>query len=207
MESKKAQRIGIMGGTFDPIHIGHLIIAEEVRERFALEYVLFIPARIPPHKQRSAKEAIHRYNMVKLAIAGNPCFCISDIEMKRPGPSFTIDTLKELRCQYGSNAELYFIAGTDTIRDLPNWNHHEELLGLCEFIGATRPDGSDDIDDIIAYFGDLGQRIHRLRVPKLEISSTELRKRLREGRNVRYLLPDAVLQYIKIHGVYKNERK
>lgn len=205
MESDKRQRVGIMGGTFDPIHIGHLIISEEVREKFNLDYVLFVPARVPPHKQESAKEAIHRYNMVKLAIKGNPRFCVSDIEMKRNGPSYTIDTLREFRQIYGKDTDLYFIAGTDTIRDLPNWNDHKELLSLCEFIGATRPDGTDDIEDIITYFGDLGSRIHRLRVPKLEISSTELRQRLKEGRNVRYLLPDAVLQYIKIHGVYKHE--
>lgn len=201
MSNKK--RIGVFGGTFNPIHFGHLIIAEAVREEYQLEKIIFIPSAVPPHKQKDVLSAKHRYAMTAVAILNNPYFSISDIEMRRSGPSYTVDTIKELKEIYGDDVEFYFIAGTDTIHELPTWKYIDELLELCHFVGATRPDGSEVIDSVIEYFGDLGkERIHRLQTPELEISSTDLRKRLQEGRSVRYMLPKNVIRYIEENNIY-----
>lgn len=204
MSSKK--RIGVFGGTFNPIHFGHLIIAEAVREEYKLEKIIFIPSAVPPHKQKNVLCAKHRYAMAALAILNNPYFTISDIEMRRSGPSYTVDTIKELKEIYGDNVEFYFIAGTDTIHELPTWKYINELLELCHFVGATRPDGSEVIDSVIEYFGELGKaKIHHLHTPELEISSTDLRNRLQNGRSVRYMLPKDVIRYIEEHNIYRNK--
>lgn len=195
-------KLGIIGGTFNPIHIGHLIIAESVREAYELDHVLFIPARIPPHKKAERASALHRLEMTRLAVMTNPNFSVSDMEMKRTGPSYSIDTIRELRKLHGDSVELYFIAGTDTIQDLPNWRKVEEVLTLCNFIGATRPDGTEIIDNIVEQFGELGKKIHQLRVPEVEISSTDLRNRLHSGKSVRYMIPQTVIEYIRQNGVY-----
>lgn len=197
------RKIGVFGGTFNPIHIGHLITAEAVREEYGLEKIIFIPAAEPPHKRFGVVSAEHRYNMTALAIMYNPYFCLSDIEMRRKGYSYTIDTIKHLRSEYGEETEFYFIAGTDTIHDLPNWRFIDELLELCHFVGATRPDGSKIINSVIEYFGEIGEKnIHRLETPELEISSTDLRRRLRKGRSVRYMIPLPVIRYIEEHKIY-----
>lgn len=199
----KEKRIGVMGGTFNPIHLGHLLIAEVSRETFALDKVIFVPAAHPPHKHADVLEAHHRYTMVEVAVLDNPYFTISDIEMKREGPSYTIDTIRAFREEYGADTRFFFIAGTDTIQDLPNWKYIDELLEMCDFIGVVRPDGSDEIEPVLAYFGELGrQKIHRLEVPSFKISATELRQRLRTGRTVRYMMPKSVVDYIKNHDIY-----
>ena len=199
------RRIGIMGGTFDPIHVGHLMTAEAVRDEFGLDKVLFIPAAVPPHKlDQQVTDARHRYLMTVLATTSNPHFDVSSIEMDRPGPSYTIDTIYELRRQYGENTDLFFITGADAIAEIPTWDRIEELLGLCQFIAATRPGFLPNVDNIKEYFGELGSaRIHRLETAELEISSTNLRVRLKRGFSIKYIVPPAVEDYIYKEGLYK----
>lgn len=199
----KTRKIGIMGGTFNPIHLGHLMIAEEAREHFGLEKVIFIPSYITPNKDVYGATVEQRLEMTRLAVCDNPFFMVSDMEIRRKGCSYTIDTLLSLKKTYGESCELYFISGTDTIQDLPNWYEPEKILRICEFVGATRPDGSALIDNIITHFGELGKHIHKLEVPTMELSSTELRYRLQHGLSVRYLLPRRVRDYIIKNEVYK----
>lgn len=196
-------RLGVMGGTFNPIHLGHLMIAEEARQAFHLKKVLFVPSYITPNKDVCGATAEQRLAMTRLATADNPYFTVSDMEMRRRGNSYTVDTLRLLKEIYGPSHSLYFISGTDTIHDLHNWNNPEEILSLCQFIGATRPDGSEQIDSIISSFGELGKNILKLPVPTMEISSTELRRRIRPGLSVRYMMPSAVVEYIRKNGVYQ----
>ena len=198
-----SSNLGIMGGTFNPIHVGHLMIAEEARQQFNLSKVLFIPDSEPPHKDIDGATSAQRLIMTKLAIQDNPYFFVSDMEIKREGTTYTLDTMRAIKKQYGAEHELYFIAGTDTIQDLPNWHDPLALLQICHFIGAARPDGTEAIDNIIDYFGPMGTRIHKLEVPTMELSSTELRYRLRHGISVRYFIPPAVLQYIYDNEVYQ----
>ncbi len=192
-----------MGGTFNPIHVGHLMIAEEARQCFNLSKVIFIPSCVPPHKNVDGASPQQRFEMTQLAIADNPYFDISDMELNRTGYSYTVDTMIALKKQFGPSHELFFIAGTDTIQDLPHWHDPLDILRICHFVGAARPDGTEAIDNIIDYFGPLGHRIHKLEVPTMELSSTELRYRLRHGISVRYFIPPQVLQYIKDNGVYQ----
>lgn len=196
-------RMGIMGGTFNPIHLGHLMIAEEARQTFHLDKILFVPSYVTPNKQVSGATAVQRLEMTRLAVADNPCFAVSDIEIKRQGRSYTVDTLREIKKLYGPSYILYFISGTDTIQDLPNWHRPEEILSLCQFVGATRPDGSQSIGQVIDHFGDLGKHILKLTVPTMQISSTELRRRIANGQSVRYMMPPAVVEYIRKNGVYQ----
>ena len=196
-------RLGIMGGTFNPIHLGHLMIAEEARQVFDLEQVLFIPSYMTPNKEVHGATAQQRLEMTRLATADNPYFTVSDLEMHRQGPSYTVDTIHYLQDHYGHRYSFYFISGTDTIQDLHNWNQPEEILRLCHVIGATRPDGTAGIDPVIESFGDLGKHILRLPVPTMDISSTELRRRLQTGRSVRYMIPPSVLDYIRKNGIYQ----
>lgn len=198
------RKIGIMGGTFDPIHIGHLVTAEAVRIEYGLEKVLFIPAGNPPHKQDlNVTPAMHRYIMTVMATYSNPYFCVSPIELERSGPSYTIDTVKELIKLYGGRTELYFITGADAIHELPTWEQIDELIALCHFVGATRPGCIRSLDDVIKRFGTLGRkRIHRLATPELEISSTDIRERVRNGRSIKYIVPESVESYILKEGLY-----
>lgn len=200
------RRIGIIGGTFNPIHLGHLMIAEVARESFHLEKVIFVPARIPPHKHNDVIDAKHRYAMTAAAVADNPYFEISDVEMRREGPSYTIDTIHYFKKIYGDSVSFYFIAGTDTIRDLPNWKFIDELLEYCHFIGAMRPDGSQVVDTTLDLLGSKAKnRIHLMNVPEMKLSATYLRDRLRHGLTVRYMLPKCVVQYIEKYDIYRKE--
>lgn len=203
--AEKKHRVGILGGTFDPIHVGHLVTAEAVRNEYKLDKVIFIPAAIPPHKQeQSVTPALHRYIMTVLATYSNPYFEVSPIEMNRPGPSYTIDTIYELIEKYGEDTEFYFITGADAIAEIPTWDRIEELLGICQFIAATRQGCLPNVDNIKEYFGGLGQkRIHRLNTPELEISSTDIRARIKNGISIKYIVPLPVEQYIYKEGLYK----
>lgn len=192
-----------MGGTFNPIHLGHLMIAEEARQTFHLDKILFIPSYSTPNKVVHGATAAQRLAMTRLATADNPYFAVSDLEIRRKGNSYTADTLKFLKKLYGPSYILYFISGTDTIQDLPNWSRPEEILSLCQFVGATRPDGTESIGRIIEHFGELGKHILKLTVPTMQISSTELRRRIRDGLSVRYMMPPAVVEYIRKNGVYQ----
>lgn len=197
-------KIGIMGGTFDPIHIGHLVTAEAVRSEYGLDRVIFIPAANPPHKQDlRVTPAMHRYIMTLMATYSNPYFFVSDIELERPGLSYAFDTVTRLIDKFGAQTEFYFITGADAIQDLPTWENVHELLKLCHFIAAARPGCNSSLDDVIDYFGPQGsKRIHRLATPELEISSTDIRDRVKNGLSIKYIVPESVESYIAKEGLY-----
>lgn len=198
-------KYGIMGGTFDPIHIGHLVLAEEVRNKFNLDKIIFIPSGNPPHKDnREVTTAINRYEMTLLATTSNPNFDISSIEIERKGNSYTIDTIKQLRKSYRDKVEFYFITGADAILDLPNWKNVDELLTLSRFIAATRPGFElNEMEEKIKVIEEKYNReIDSIIVPALQISSTDVRNRIREGNSVKYLLPEIVEDYIFKNKLY-----
>ena len=155
------KRIGIFGGTFDPIHLGHLIVAETIMDEFSLDRVVFIPAAVPPHKLgKDISAAHHRYMMTMLAICSNPRFEASDMEMRRTGPSYSRDTLAELIREHGEDTDFYFIVGADSVASLHTWNRIEELLSMCHFVGASRPGCLPDMEEIRRRFGRLAEKIH-----------------------------------------------
>ena len=198
------KRIGIMGGTFDPIHMGHLITAEMVRAEAALDEVLFIPSARPPHKENKGEApAEDRLLMVQCAVEGNPAFSVSDIELRREGPSYTVDTIAALSEQLG-DAELFFITGADAMNDLYRWHEPKRLLQSCQFIVATRQGAP--LDELLIaekFTAEERRHIHVLMTPHLEISSSVIRTRIRAGLSVRYLVPRAVEEYIERRGLYR----
>lgn len=185
------RKIGILGGTFDPPHIGHLIIAEEVRLALELEEVWFIPTYTPPHKDESETDATDRIKMTELAIESNPYFKLNSIEIERSGKSYTIDTMNEL-LKLHPDCEFYFLIGADMVEYLPNWHRIDELLKLIEFVGVKRP----------GYHLKTPYDILTVDVPTIDLSSTELRGRLKENRSVNYIVPEPVYAYIKGEGLY-----
>jgi len=197
-------RLGIMGGTFDPIHYGHLVAAETARVEYNLYKVLFIPTGTPPHKDKTKVTAAElRYEMVKLAITDNPYFEISDIEIKRGGYSYTVDTLRALKERY-PDRELYFITGTDALRELFTWREAETILRLAHVIGAARPgfDATEFLENVRVNHPEFLSRIHYFEVPALAISSTDIRRRVRDGKSIRYLLPEEVRLFIEKMQLY-----
>ncbi len=197
------KRVGIFGGTFDPIHMGHLIVAETIMDEFHLDKVVFIPAAVPPHKlDKQISPAKHRYMMTMLATCSNPRFQVSDMEMHRQGPSYSRDTLAQLLEEHGRDTEFYFIVGADSVENLHTWNRIDELLTMCHFIGASRPGCMPDMEKIAQRFGPLAEKIHCLETPELEISSTEIRYRVGQKRTIRYIVPETVEQYIYKEKLY-----
>lgn len=194
------RKIGIMGGTFDPIHVGHLMIAEAVWDEYKLEKVLFIPSANPPHKHDVLTSAKHRFNMTLLATCSNPHFEVSSIEMDRTGPSYTIDTIKTLKKIYGDDTDFYFIIGADCIHELPTWHKIDELLKICKFIVTKRPSYKLDLSIIAKEFGDYN--IQLLETPELEISSTDIRQRIKKGYSIQYITTEQVQQYIRKEELY-----
>ena len=197
--------IGIMGGTFDPIHNGHLIAAEFARHEFQLDRVIFMPAARPPHKEINAVlDSEHRYKMVKLAIQGNPAFEISDLEMKRTGKSYTIDTIRYF-LEHCPGSDIYFIMGADSLLMMDTWKDYRELSGLCRFVVVTRPgyviEHSDPALENLPPV--LWERMEFLPIPGLYISSTDIRQRVAISRPIKYLLPLEVEQYILDQGLYR----
>ena len=200
-------RLGVFGGSFDPIHCGHLRLAEEARETFALDSVLFVPTQVSPFKTgRTVTPAAHRLEMVKRATADNAAFAVSAIECERGGTSYTADTLRVLRDEM-PDAELVFLTGADALAGLPRWRDPDAVMALARFAVATRPGTSEDeIRSLIAHLPEpWRERIRFFAMTGLAISSTDLRARLKAGRSVRYLVPDAVGAYIAAHGLYKEE--
>ncbi len=198
------KRIGLMGGTFDPIHHGHLVTAEHVRYVGDLDQVLFIPAGSPPHKTGGAAvSAEDRLAMVELAIADNPYFHTCDFEVRQQGPSYSITTVQYLREVLGPDVELFFIIGADAINLITTWMRWRELLTLCRFFAMTRPGYTmEDFSGLAPEPGLLQQRIQVVEVPALEISSTEIRSRIQRGWPIKYLVPHDVEQYICQHQLY-----
>jgi nicotinate-nucleotide adenylyltransferase len=201
------RRLGIMGGTFDPIHYGHLVTAEEARVQFGLVQVVFVPNRHPPHKDpRAVTDPEHRYLMTSLAIATNPFFTISRTEIERDGPSYTIDTIVEFRRHHAGEA-LYYITGADAILQIlrGEWADSPQLLGLCDFIAATRPGFALDHDAVRAnnVTGRHLDNIHFMEIPALAISSTDIRHRVAQGRPIKYLVPEPVENYIAKQRLYR----
>ena len=191
-------RIGVFGGTFDPIHTGHLIVAEVAREALPLDLVVFVPAGQPWRKmERDISPAADRVEMVRLAIASNPFFALSLVDVERGGPSYTADTMADLIQQFGSEACFFFLAGLDAVADLPNWHQPQHLLQLCQIVALKRPGYVFDLKSLDALIPEASTLIQLLTVPEIEISSTELQRRIREGRTIRYLVPMAVEQYIR----------
>lgn len=198
------QRIGILGGTFDPIHYGHLAIAEEARWALDLKLVYVTPAAQQPLKHNGhGASPQQRLEMIRLACASNPAFAPSDIELRRPPPSFTIDTMVEFRALLGANCELWFILGGDALADLPRWRQATRLLELTRFAAVLRPGATVDLAALDAALPGLARRTSLIAGPRLDISSTALRQRIAAGQPVRYQLPDAVIDYIETHRLYR----
>ena len=186
-------KIGILGGTFNPVHIGHLILAEEAREKLALDKIIFIPAALPPHKDNfNIAPAQDRLEMLKLAVKGNKFFAVSDIEIKRKGPSYTIDTLNAFKAKFGRD-ELYFIIGSDLLKYLSEWKDLGQIIKMIKFLVATRP--GYPLEQIPSY-------IQTLAIRAVDVSGFEVRRCIKENKSFRYLVPDTVFNYINKNKLY-----
>ena len=196
------QRIGLLGGTFDPPHLAHLVLGDIAVEALGLSTLLYVPAADPPHKQHEQKTSIeHRLAMLTLAVADNPRFAISRVDIDRPGPHYSVDTIQLMQSQF-PDAEIYFVIGGDSLRDLLSWYRPDLLIERCKLAVLRRP-GADISPDMHAdQLPGLAARIKMVDAPLLEISSTAIVRRLREGLTVRYLVPDTVLTYIQENKLY-----
>jgi len=191
------RRIGVMGGTFDPIHHGHLVAASEVAYNFDLDEVVFVPTGQPYQKERRVVSAAEdRYLMTVIATASNPRFSVSRVDIDRPGPTYTIDTLKDLRAKAEPADELYFITGADALAEILTWHDADELFSLAHFVGCTRP------GHLLSDKGLPDGKVSLVEIPALSISSTECRARVETGEPVWYLVPDGVVQYIAKRALY-----
>ena len=198
-------RVGVLGGTFDPIHIGHLVSAEEAWVELKLERVVFIPAGLPPHKLDHVMSPVeHRLAMVELAIASNPHFAVSRIDIDRFGPCYTVDTIELLRDEWGPGVKIYFIMGSDSLLDILTWHNPRRLIRLCRFAVVSRPGYQVDLDELDALLPGVASRVHMLNAPQLAISSTDIQRRVREGLPIKYQVPKAVEDYIYQHKLYQN---
>ncbi len=200
-------RVGVLGGTFDPIHLAHLIVAEEARVRLELDHVVFIPTGEPWLKAVQPVTTPHvRLEMVRQAVACNPHFQVSSVEVDRPGPSYSVDTLDALRREEGPDAELYFILGMDAVADLPRWHAPERFLDLCTPVVFARSDyGAAGLDELEHSLPGVKDRLMFLEGPVVEVSSTDIRRRVALGESIRYLVPARVERFITEHGLYKQE--
>jgi len=193
------QRVGIMGGTFDPIHHGHLVAASEVASLFDLDEVVFVPTGEPWQKaERRVSPAEHRYLMAVIATASNPRFWVSRVDIDRPGPTYTVDTISDIAAQR-PGAELFFITGADALSQILSWKDGDQALQLAHFVGVNRP----GYELTAAHLPPDSARL--LDVPAMAISSTDCRERVRAGKPVWYLVPDGVVQYINKHGLYRED--
>jgi len=196
--------IGVLGGTFDPIHNGHIIVAEVTRFWLNFDEVLFVPAGQPWLKEGSSiLAAEHRVQMVHLAIANEPCFKLSTVEIDRAGPSYTVDTIAELQAQVGSGDELFFILGWDSLAKLPQWREPSRLIKMCHLVAVSRPGyPCPALNSLEAVIPGLSQRLILLDKPEVDIDATEIRKRVAQGLSIRHLVPEPVDGYIRQHKLY-----
>jgi nicotinate-nucleotide adenylyltransferase len=196
-------RVGILGGSFDPPHIGHLILAEEARDQLGLDKVLFAPAGQQPLKQGQRVTAVEdRVRMTELAIAENASFELSRGDVDRPGPHYTVDLIAIIAAQLPPSAEIYFLMGFDSLRDLPKWREPEKLIRIARLVALTRPDAQVDWAVLESALPGVRERVRLLDMPELEIASRDLRERVRTGRSIRYMVTDAVRAYIAEKGLY-----
>lgn len=193
-------RLGVMGGTFDPIHHGHLVAASEVAAKFGLDEVVFVPTGVPwQKKNRRVSPAEHRYLMTVIATASNPRFTVSRVDIDRAGDTYTVDTLKDLRALYGENVELFFITGADALEQIVTWRGADELFDLAHFVGVSRP----GVELRVPAMAELpADRVTLMEVPALAISSTACRERVADAQPIWYLVPDGIVQYIQKTGLY-----
>jgi nicotinate-nucleotide adenylyltransferase len=196
-------RVGILGGSFDPPHIGHLILAEEARDQLSLDKVLFAPAGQQPLKQGQKVTAVEdRVRMTKLAIADNASFELSRGDVDRPGPHYTVDLIAIIAAQLPPGAEIHFLMGFDSLRDLPKWREPERLIQIARLVALTRPGVPIDWDALETALPGVRERVLLLDMPELEIASRDLRQRVQAGRSIRYMVTDAVRVYIEEKGLY-----
>jgi len=203
------ETIVIFGGTFDPVHNGHLITARSIAEQLGFEKVLLMPAASPPHKPAALAEAQARLEMLRLATQGDALFELSDLELRRVGPSYTLETVRQLRARHGKQTQIKLIVGADMLEELPSWHRVDELLAEAQIITAMRPPWDRRMDEVFKLLRDrLGtqtaEQLRRavLRTPLIAISSSEIRLRVRQGKSIRYLVPDAVERYIVSNSIY-----
>lgn len=203
------ERIGVLGGSFDPIHVGHLWLATLAADALQLDRVLLMPAARPPHKPRQRlTNAADRIGMVRLAINGDRRLDVSLIEMRRPGPSYTVDSLVELRATYGEATALFLIMAADTLAQIDGWREPDRILQLAEWAVGPRPGTPlPDPAALRARFGAAAARIHLLSGPSLDVSGSDLRRRVAAGRAIRYLVPEAVASYISQRGLYRRRSR
>ncbi len=196
--SAHGYRLGVMGGTFDPIHHGHLVAASEVGHFFSLDEVIFVPTGQPWQKDdRKVSPAEDRYLMTVIATASNPRFSVSRVDIDRPGETYTIDTLRDLRAERGPEAEFFFITGADALTKMISWRDADELFSMAQFVGCTRPGHHLSLSDLP------DGRVSLVEIPALAISSTECRQRVRGGHPIWYLVPDGIVQYISKRQLYR----
>jgi nicotinate-nucleotide adenylyltransferase len=197
-------KLGILGGTFDPIHIGHLVAAGEVRATLALDRVVFMPAGHPPHKQTQPITPVHhRLRMIALAIAGRPEFELSALDLAGDVPSYTADLLARVRARWGGAPELFFVMGEDSLRDFPRWREPGRIAALARLAVVTRPRVEADLEAVVRAVPALAGRIHCVPMPQLDIASHDLRARVAAGRPIAYQVPRAVEDYIAAEGLYR----
>lgn len=196
-------RIGIMGGTFDPIHIGHLVAAEEVYHQFSLNKVIFMPAGHPALKPETITDAAHRLEMTRLATASNPHFAVSPLEVEREGVTYTVDTIEQLREQYPQPCELFFITGADAVLEIIGWKDAKRLADMVTFVGVTRPGYDLEQARLMHEADESSFDVRYIQVPALAVSSTDIRERAQTGRPIRYLVPDEVADYMHQHNLYE----
>ena len=195
-------RLGLYGGSFNPIHIGHLLIAEFVKEEFFLDEIRFIPTDTPPHKRYdSILSADKRFHMIKLAVRGNPSFRVSDIEIKRGGISYTLDTLRQITGQLNKGDALFWFIGMDNLIDFPNWHQPEEILKLCKLIVFARK--GFEVEDVEPH---LREQVLFSEAPLIEISSSTIRERVKKGLSICYFVPEPVRKYIQKYRLYLDEQ-
>ncbi len=196
--------IGVFGGTFDPVHIGHLIIAEEARLRLGLSQVVFVPAGDPWFKyDRALSHMTHRLEMIKLAIASNPHFTVSTVDLDRAGPSYSVDTLTDLKRELGEAANFYLILGLDTMAQFAEWREPRRIIERCYVVAAKRPGATDlNLEALERSIPGVSRRLIILDNPQIGISSSEIRERVAKGLSIHNLVPDAVERYIREHGLY-----